>query len=91
MREFVGVKSPLDPLIEVGSKRLPVESVFKREALMFRHIACPQLGQLVPAFQKLTSIAGPMADQFCAHIDYLKQRGVIFDDSQRCAPRRMTW
>lgn len=80
MREFVGVKSPLDLMIEVASKRLPVESVFKREALMFRRIACPQLGNLVSGFEKLRGIAGPMADHFCAHIDYLKQRGVIFDD-----------
>src|SRR6266851_9306916 len=80
MREFIGVKSPLDLLIEVGSKRLPVESVFKREALMFRRVACPQLGQVVSAFEKLKGIAGPVPDDFCAHIDYLKRRGLIFDD-----------
>lgn len=80
MREFVGVKSPLDLMIEVGSKRLPVESVFKREALMFSRIAVPQLGQMVSAFQKLGPIAQPISDQFCAHVEYLKEQNVIFDD-----------
>ena len=80
MREFVGVKSPLDLAIEVASKRLPVENVFKREALMFGRIACPQLGQVVSVFEKFGSIAQPISDQFCAHVDYLKQQGVIFDD-----------
>jgi hypothetical protein len=80
MREFVGVKSPLDLLIEVGSKRLPVESIFKREALMFRRIACPHLGQVVSAFERLGDLAQPISNQLCAHVNYLKQNRVIFDD-----------
>ena len=32
MREFVGIKSPLDLLLEVTSARLQIPNVFKREA-----------------------------------------------------------
>src|SRR5437762_11652837 len=80
MREFVAVKSSLDLLIEVGSKRLPVESVFKREALMFRRIACPHLGQVVSAFERMGDLAQPISNQLCAHVDYLKQNSVVFDN-----------
>ena len=80
MREFVGVRSPLELVIEVGSKRLPVESVFKREALMFHRIACPHLGQVVSAFEKIGNVAQPISNQMRAQIDYLKEQQVIFDD-----------
>jgi hypothetical protein len=80
MREFVGVRSPLDLMIEVGSRRLPVDSVFKREALMFSRIAIPQLGKIVSAFEKIGTIAQPISNQFCAHVEYLKEHSVIFDD-----------
>src|SRR5437588_10579487 len=80
MREFVGVKSPFDLMIEVGSKKLPIESVFKRESLMFQRIACPDLGQVLSAFQRIGNLAQPLSDQLCAHVDYLKAEGVIFDD-----------
>jgi len=80
MGEFIGVRSPLDWMIEVGAKRLPVESLFKREALMFSRIACPQLGQVVSAFGKLSDVAPELSDEICAHVDFLRERGVIFDD-----------
>jgi hypothetical protein len=80
MREFVGVRSPLDWMIEVGSKRLSVGSLFKREALMFSRIVCPQLGQVVSAFERIGSLAQPLSDQVVAHVEYLKEHGVILDD-----------
>jgi len=80
MREFVGVKSPLDWMMEIGSKRLPVENLFKREALMFDRIVCPQLGSVVSAFEKIRKLAEPLSDQLVAHIEYLKEQGVILDD-----------
>jgi len=87
MREFVGVKSPLDLLIEVISTRLPVENVFKREAMMFGRIACPQLDKMVVAFEALGSSAHPLSAQlhpigtgFFSHIDYLRKHNIVFDD-----------
>src|SRR2546423_8827008 len=87
MREFVGVKSPLDLLIEVISTRLPVENVFKREAMMFGRIACPQLDKMVAAFEALVSSAHPLSAQlnpigteFFSHIDYLRKHNIISDD-----------
>ncbi|HEY3102213.1 MAG TPA: hypothetical protein VGJ69_01395 [Pyrinomonadaceae bacterium] len=87
MREFVGVKSPLDLLIEVISTRLPVENVFKREAMMFGRIACPQLDKMVAAFEALGSSAHPLSAQlhsiatgFFSHVDYLRKHNIVFDD-----------
>ena len=80
MREFVGVRSPLELVIEVGSQRIPVERVFKREALMFQRIACPYLGQVVAAFDTIGNIAQPISNQLCAHINYLREQRVIFED-----------
>ena len=80
MREFVVVRSPLELVIEVGSKAIPVERVFKREALMFQRIACPHLRQVVSAFEKIGNVGRPLSNQLCAHIDYLRQQRVIFED-----------
>lgn len=87
MREFVGVKSPLDLLIEVISTRLPVENVFKREAMMFGRIACPQLDKMVAAFEKLESSGHPLSSplhgistRFCSHVEHLKKHNILFDD-----------
>lgn len=41
MREFIGVKSFFDLLIEMKLREIPPGDVFKREALMFSRICCP--------------------------------------------------
>jgi hypothetical protein len=81
------VKSPLNLLIEVISTRLPVENVFKREAIMFGRIACPQLDKMVAAFEALGNSVHLLSPQlhsiatgFFSHIDYLRKHHIIFDE-----------
>jgi hypothetical protein len=80
MREFVGIKPPLDLLLEVFSKGLPVNSVFKRETLMFRRVGCiPQFGTLSSLLLGLGNLGSTIPSELARHLDYLSGQGLLFD------------
>lgn len=77
MREFVGVKSPLDLILEMQSRGATIESLFKREALMFDRISCP-------FFENINSSLAPLGlpplDGLAAHIEYLNEKGLLLTE-----------
>jgi hypothetical protein len=86
MREFVGIKSPFDLVLEVVSGQFPVENIFKREALMFDRVGCLQrveqflsllgmIGNLLKTENPNITVPHELAD----HLTYLNERGLIFD------------
>jgi hypothetical protein len=75
MREFVGVKSPLDLILEMQLRGAIIDSLFKREALMFDRISCPH-------FKDMRSSVAPLGmeplDELAAHIDYIEKQGLLY-------------
>lgn len=74
MREFIGVKSFFDLLIEMKLREIPPSDVFKREALMFSRICCPLIEGInqMSGFLKLQPL-----DDLVSHIDLLSQHGLF--------------
>lgn len=72
MREFVGVKSPLDLILEKQLRGATIGSLFKREALMFDRISCPHFKDMS------SSLASLGIDELAAHIDYIEERGLLY-------------
>lgn len=91
VREFVGVKSPLDLIFEVDAGTFPVDSVFKREALMFNRIGCPQAENFIKVFNSLPHLfptlltstrARDLASRFnhlTKHPNYLLGERILFE------------
>ncbi len=81
MREFVGIKSPLDLLLEVTSARLQIPNVFKREALIFKKIGClPHLDQFLPLLRTIGELnVSSLPDELADHLAYLSEQGILFD------------
>jgi hypothetical protein len=77
MREFVGIKSALDLILEMKSKDATIESLFKREALMFDRIICPFAENFNATLAQLG--VSPL-DDLAAQIAYLNEQGLILAD-----------
>lgn len=75
MREFVGVKSPLDLILEKQLRGATIGSLFKREALMFDRISCPHFKDMSSSFAPLGM---ELLDDLVAHIDYIEERGLLY-------------
>lgn len=75
MREFVGIKSSLDLIIEVASGKVPVENVLKSEALMFSRIGFPQVEQ---SLSMLEGLGHPLTITLANHLNYLLEQNVLF-------------
>jgi hypothetical protein len=59
------------------SKDATIESLFKREALMFDRIICPFAEKFSVI---LVQLGGLLLNDFAAHIDYLYEKGVLLTD-----------
>lgn len=75
MREFVGIKSPLDLVFEMQMGGNPIDGLLKREALMFSRISCP----FIEKIQSGLGYFGIMPfDDLARHLNYLQERGLLF-------------
>lgn len=75
MREFVGVKSPLDLILEMQLRGATIDSLFKHEALMFDRISCPLFKDISSSFAPLG--VEPL-DELATHIDYIEEQGLLY-------------
>lgn len=75
MRDFIGIKSPLDLVFEMQVRGMPVDSLFKREALMFSRISCPFAEKIQ---ESLSYLGITPLNELAAHLNYLQEHGLLF-------------
>jgi hypothetical protein len=77
VREFVGIKSPLDLILELKARDVHVPDLLKREALMFSRIGCPKIEELL-ALSVPCGFEHPSITELIGHFNYLDEQGVLY-------------